>query len=123
MHNQTRQVNRESLLARCTTFEPHTNVGEVSDELLDKFCSERGSTFLNTMKLMQQFGTMSLEDGAQSTVKQLSIVQSGGSTNTATTTKHATLKDCPSAWDTGVSFGLTWFRGDSLGYIKCKIMV
>ena len=96
MHNQTRQVNREFLLARCTTFEPHTNVGEVSDELLDKFCSERGSTFLNTkLQLMQQFGTISLEDGAQSTVKQLSILQSGGSTNTAKATKHAMFKDCP----------------------------
>ena len=61
-------MDSEFLLANCTLFHPHTEVGVIPDELLNKFCCERGATFLSAAKLMQQFGTLSLEEGVQSTV-------------------------------------------------------
>jgi hypothetical protein len=70
---------------------------------------------------MQQFGTLSLEEGAQSTVKRLNILQSTGSTNGSHTVKCAMFKNCRLVWDTGASFGLTPFRGDFLDYVECEI--
>ena len=37
--------------------------------------------------------------------------------------KHATLWNCPLAWDTGASFGLTPFRADFIDYVECQIPV
>ncbi len=67
----------------------------IPDEVLTKFCCEHGATFLSAVKLMQQFGTLSLEEGVQSTVKHLNILQATGSTNGSHTAKRATFKNCP----------------------------
>ena len=116
-------MDSEFLLANCTLFHPHTEVGVIPDEVLNEFCCEHGSTFLSAAKLMQQFGTLSLEEGVQSTVKCLNMIQAAGSTNGSHTAKRATFKNCPLVWDTGASFGLTPFRGDFLDYVECKITV
>ena len=72
---------------------------------------------------MQQFGTLFLEEGVQSTIKHFNILQAAGSTNGSHTAKCATFKNCPLVWDTTTSFGLTPFRGDFLDYVECKITV
>ena len=64
-------MDSEFLLADCTLFHPHTEVGMLPDELLNKFCCEHGATFSSAVKLMQHFGMLSLEEGVQSTVKRL----------------------------------------------------
>ena len=95
----------------------------IPDELLTKFCCEQGTTFLGATKLIQKFGTLSLEEGVKSTIKHLNILQAAGSTNASHTAKRTTFKNCPLVWDTGASFGLTPFRGDILYYVECEIMV
>lgn len=59
--NEIRHVDSKFLSSECTSFEPHAAFGVVPDELLDEFCCERGATFLSAIKLMQNFGTLSLE--------------------------------------------------------------
>ena len=110
-------------MSSCWQIHPHTEVGVIPDEVLNEFCCERGSTFLSAAKLMQQFGTLSLEEGVQFTVKRLNILQPAGSTNGSHTAKCATFKSCPLVWDTGASFGLTSFRRDFLDYDEYKITV
>jgi hypothetical protein len=61
-------VDRTFLLADCTPFLPHVDVGVIPDEVLDEFCCERGATFLSALRLLQKFGTLSSEEGAQPTV-------------------------------------------------------
>jgi hypothetical protein len=63
------------LLAESTSFEPHAEHGVVPDELLDEFCSERGGTFLGAVKLMNSFGSLSLEEGAEKTVRGMNLLQ------------------------------------------------
>ncbi len=108
-------------MTECTPFLPHVNVGVVPDEVLDEFCCDRGATFLSAPRLMQQFGTLSLEEGAQPTINRLNLLQAGN--RNAHAVKRATFKDCPLVWDTGASFGLTPFRGDFLDYVECNITV
>ena len=98
-------------------------MGVIPDVLLHEFCCERGATFLSAAKLMQQFGTLSLEEGVQPTVKHLNILQAAGSTNGSHTAKRVAFKKIPLVWDTGASFGLTPFRGDFLDYVECEIAV
>ena len=98
-------MNSEFLLADCTLFHPHTEVGVIPDKLLNEFCCEHGATFLSAEKLMQQFGTLSLGGGVQFTIKHLKILQAAGSTSGSHTAKCATFKNCPLVWDTGASFG------------------
>ena len=116
-------MDSEFLLADCTLFHPHTEVGVIPDEVLNEFCCECGTTFLSAAKLMQQFGTLSLEEGVQDTINCLNMLQAASSTNASHTAKHTTFKNCPLVWDTGASFGLTPFRGDFLDYVEYKITV
>jgi hypothetical protein len=120
--NRRRRVDREFLLAERTDFAPHVEHGVVPDELLDEFCFDRGKTFLGAVKLMQHFGTLSLEEGAQNAVKRFNLMRLSCGANDEIIRK-ATFKDCPLVWDTGASFGLTPFRGDFLDYVECKITV
>jgi hypothetical protein len=120
--NRRRRVDREFLLAECTDFAPHAEHGVVPDELLNEFCFDRGKTFLGAVKLMQHFGTLSLEEGAQKTVQRFNLMRLSCGANDEIIRK-ATFKDCPLVWDTGASFGLTPFRGDFLDYVECKITV
>jgi hypothetical protein len=120
--NRRRRVDREFLLAECTELAPHVEHGVVPDELLDEFCFDRGKTFLGAVKLMQHFGTLSLEEGAQKTVERFNLMRLTCGAEDEIIQK-ATFKDCPLVWDTGASFGLTPFRGDFLDYVECKITV
>jgi hypothetical protein len=121
--NRRRRVDTDFLLANCSTFHPHSELGVIPDELLTEFCCERGTTFSSATKLMKQFGTLSLEEGVHSIVKRLNIIQAAGSTNSSRTAKCTTFKNHPLIWDTGASFGLTPFRGDFLDYVECEIAV
>jgi hypothetical protein len=73
--NSKRRVDREFLSTECSSFQPHADYGLVPEEVLDKFCCERGGTFLSAMKLLQRFGTVSLEEEAEATVRRLGLFQ------------------------------------------------
>jgi hypothetical protein len=111
------------LLAESTSFEPHAEHGVVPDELLDEFCSVRGGTFLGAVKLMNSFGSLSLEEGADNTVRRMNLLRVGYEASDGRELRRVTFKNCPLVWDTGASFGLTPFRGDFLDYVECKITV
>jgi hypothetical protein len=121
--NRRRRVDREFLLAESTSFEPHAEHGVVPDELLDEFCSVRGGTFLGAVKLMNSFGSLSLEEGADNTVRRMNLLRVGYEASDGRELRRVTFKNCPLVWDTGASFGLTPFRGDFLDYVECKITV
>jgi len=78
---------------------------------------------LSATKLTNQFGTLSLEEGVQSTVQCLNMLHVPSTSNASHTANRATFNNCPLVWDTGASFGLTPFRGDFLDYVECKITV
>ncbi len=88
-------MDKQFLQTDCSPFHPHSELGVIPDKLLTKFCCEQGITFLSAAKLNQQFGTLSLEEGVQSTVKHLNILQAAGSTNASLTAKRTTFKNCP----------------------------
>jgi hypothetical protein len=111
------------LLAECTSFEPHAEHGFVPDKVLDEFCSERSGTFLGAVKLINSFGSLSLEEGAEKTIKQMNLLQVGCGASDGRELKQVTFQNCPWVWDMGASFGLTPFRGDFLDYVGCKITV
>ena len=79
--------------------------------------------FLGAVRLMNQFGTLSLEKGAESTVKWINLLQVSCRANNRNVGRQAIFKDCPLVWDTGALFGLTPFCGDFVDYIECKITV
>lgn len=59
----------------CTSFAPHAEHGIIPDKLLDVFCCERGDTFLVALRLMIRFGSLLLEEGADTTVKCANLIQ------------------------------------------------
>ena len=71
MWNRCRCVDDDFLLAPTAPFLPHMDHGCIPEEVLDDFVCDRGRTFLAAPKLMERFGTISLEDGAQQTVSRL----------------------------------------------------
>ena len=97
--------------------------GVIPGKLLEEFCHEQGSMFLAALRLMNQFGTLSLEEGAQSTVKWVNLLQVLCGASNRNAERRPTFKDCPLVWDTGALFGLTPFCGDFVDYIECKITV
>jgi hypothetical protein len=107
--NQRRRVDRVFLAAEATPFLPHVDCGVIPDEVLDEFVFDRGPTFLAAPKLFQQFGTISLEEGAELTARRLNLFQSSMGSNCGEVKRRATFKECPLVWDTGASFGLTPF--------------
>ena len=71
MWNRRRRVDGGFLLEPTAPFLPHEDHGYIPEEVLNDFVCDRGCTFLAAPKLMERFGTISLEDGAQQTVSCL----------------------------------------------------
>ena len=69
--NHCRCVDVGFLLAQTAPFLPHVDHGCIPEEVLDDVVCNRGHTFLAAPKLMERFGTILLEDGAQQTVSCL----------------------------------------------------
>lgn len=72
---------------------------------------------------MDWFGTLSLEEGAESAVKHMNLLQVTCCVSNKNVGKRATFKDCPLVWDTGASFSLTPFQGYFVDYVECSITV
>lgn len=71
--NERRRVDSDFLQSESSPFLPHSSYGVVSEEVLDEFVCDRGSTFLASTKLMEYFETISLEQGAEETVGRLNL--------------------------------------------------
>ena len=78
---------------------------------------------LAAVRLMNQFATLSLEEGAKSTVRQVNLLQVSCGANNRNAEKRATSKDYPLVWDTGLLFCLTPLCRDFMDYIECEITV
>jgi hypothetical protein len=105
--NWRRRVDVNFLLAPAPPFLPHVENGCIPEEVLDDFVCDCGRTFLAARKLMESFGTISLEDGAQETVSCLNTCRVSMEMDQGVPRKCQTFKSCPLVWDTGASFGLT----------------
>ena len=121
--NHHRRVDVGFLLAPTAPFLPHMDHGYIPEEVLDDFVCSCGRTFLAAPKLMERFGTISLEDGAQQTVSCLNTCQVLLDMDQGVPWKRQTFKSCPLVWDTGASFGLTPFCQDFIDYTECSIPV
>lgn len=97
------------MLAESTPFDPHVEHGVGPDKLLDKFCCERGDTFLGAVRLMNQFGSLLLEEGAEIASKRANLFEVSCGARYGTGGKRAMFLNCPLVWDTGASYGLTPF--------------
>ena len=71
--NQHRKVNTDFLGAASDSFVPFASYGLVPEEVLTKFCEGRADMFLSTTQLIRTFNNVSLLDGVEQTVKQLSL--------------------------------------------------
>ena len=121
--NRRRHVDVGFLLAPTAPFLPHVDHGCIPEEVLDDFVCNCGRTFLAAPKLMERFGTISLEDGAQQTVCRLNTCQVLLDMGQGAPRKCQTFKSCPLVWDMGALFGLTPFCQDFIDYTECSIPV
>ena len=71
MWNRHHRADDGFLLAPTAPFLPHVDHGCIPEEVLNEFVCDCGCTFLAATKLMEKFGTILLEDGAQQTVSRL----------------------------------------------------
>ena len=117
------RVDDGFLLAPTAPFLPHVDHGCIPKEVLDDFVCNCGRTFLAAPKLMERFGTLLLEDGAQQTVSRLNTCQVLLNIDQGVPRKRQMFKSCPLVWDTGASFGLTPFCQDFIDYTECSIPV
>ena len=104
-------------------FQPFQDHGVVPEEVLDRFCSSRGDTFLALPRLMKKLNCQDHAVGARSVVKRLNLFQTLNLDGSTENKKRHTAINCPLVWDTGASFGLTPFRGDFIDYTECRIPV
>ena len=108
------------MLVECSPFEAHVKYGVTPDDFLDEFCCKQGNMFLGAVRLMNQFGTHSLEEGAKSSVKWVNLLQVLCGANNRNIGRRATFKDCPWYWSIVWSYS---FCEDFVGYIKYEITV
>ncbi len=123
MWNHHCRVDVDFLLALTASFLPHVDHGYIPEEVLDDFVCDCDHTFLAAPKLMERFGTILLEDGAQQTVCHLNMWRVLLDMDQGAPWKRQIFKSCPLVWDTGASFGLTPFHQDFIDYTECSIPV